>query len=159
MSAVEGQPQPRPTAPGPEPPEPAAGWHAAVRRLWRRTPELCALYPLLWYGLAHQLAWSASLELGRWPIPSRDDPKFIPGLVPAQHTVLMLLLTLWPVLALLGLLATLGQAAERALRGRAPGTSSPLAIGLRALLLLATQIGFVVLARTDPGGVVAWLFD
>ncbi len=122
------------------------GW---AEQLGRRLPELCALYPVLWTGVAYHLAWLAQLQLGRWPRPNLDDPRALGGLVPALHLVLTLQLVLWPVSWAAGLLGVGLHARASGWRGAA----------LRLLVLVVANSLMVAFARWDPGQVMAWVMD
>lgn len=115
----------------------------------QRLAELCALYPVLWIGVAYHLAWMAQLQLGRWPRPSLDDPKSIGGVVSGLHLALTLLLLLWPLSCAAGLYGV-GLALQRV------GWRGAL---WRCALLVAVNVGVIALARSDPAGVMAWVMD
>ncbi|MCW8138941.1 MAG: hypothetical protein KIT58_08565 [Planctomycetota bacterium] len=112
-------------------------------------PELCAIYPLVWLGLVHQMAWLASVHLGHWPRPSFDDPKGLPWPLPWLQILVLLALCAWPSALVLGL----GGVSVRLSRRRWIGAAS----GLLALLLAHWLV--FELAAWDPAGTLDWLMD
>ena len=104
--------------------------------------------PLLANILAFAALLGARILLGRWPLPSGDDPSHIDGIQFLYWAAMLLLLASLPALvvgsALLSALLALG-ATKRAIRG-----------GALAACLWA---GGFLLARWDPAQAWFWLFD
>lgn len=138
-----------PSLPRPSSLDPSAE-DALEERALAALPWLAAACPPLWVVLAHSLAWSAMLQLGRWPRPSLDDPGAIaaPGFA-AAYLVLMLGVPGVFTAAAIGLGAC-GWVLYR--QGARAAT-------LRALAILASLALWIALARWDPARVVEWLMD
>ncbi|MBX3465737.1 MAG: hypothetical protein KF878_02425 [Planctomycetes bacterium] len=112
-------------------------------------PELCAIYPLVWLGLVHQMAWLASMQLGRWPRMYVDDPGGLPWPFPWLQIIAVGLITQWPTALLIGVLATGSRLWQRRWVAAA--------VGFMVLVLgywLALE-----LAHWDPAGTLDWLMD
>jgi hypothetical protein len=107
----------------------------------------CAIYPLLLAASCLDLALAAHARLGRWPIPSWDDPKSLD--IDLRYWRTGVLLVLWPS----ALLATL------ALLPWCPGERAP---ARWQRLLLATccwAAGYALLSSSTGQWFGDWFMD
>ncbi|HZW09446.1 MAG TPA: hypothetical protein VFF69_06040 [Phycisphaerales bacterium] len=115
----------------------------------RNTIAICglSLAPLAFFALVHLVRIAARLSLGRWPRPSLDDPKGIPGVEP--------FLTL-AYLAALAMLPCLGAACILwlVLLWLHPSRCLP-----ALLFLVALAGGGFSLLCWDPGDALTWFMD
>jgi hypothetical protein len=125
-----------------------AWWERRSRFAW--WPEVLAGgTPALLVAYTYQLAWLASLQLDRWPVPYRDDPKSLAAPIPTLLWVWYLLFCLWPP----SMLASLGVAGLRAAQRRWARAAGAL------LALIAVHALALALLRWDPLRVVDWIMD
>lgn len=114
---------------------------------------LAFLYPV-WLLGSFYLTWLiAAVQLGHPPRPMLDDPKSIGGILNVAYYIPGILLMLMPVLAPIGLAASLFFPinTRRRLRHALGPAFAVLYIMLCAIALLTL--------RSDPGRVVEWWFD
>lgn len=111
-------------------------------------PVLPVLILAVVYG-----AWGvAFLQLGRRPIPSMDDPKYIGGLstqfTDATSILILVLLVAWGF----SLLAS-------AIIGVLPRTTERGRRGMQFVLGVVSMALLLALIRFSPGGALAWFMD
>jgi len=121
-----------------------------MKRTMKAVAGYILLYPVL-LPLTFYLAWAAGrFELGHWPVPSLDDPKYIGGLVDVTYWIVSATLFGFPVCVIsIGFLLLWSFS-------RVPERKSYAFYSLAGLVLLLVMVAFM---RWDPHRVVEWYFD
>lgn len=114
---------------------------------------LAYLYPV-WLLSSFYLVWLVAwFQLGHRPQPMLDDPKSIGGAMNVLHLIPGILLMLMPILAPLGLTASIIFPVQtRRESRRVTG-------GALALLYILLCAAVLLTLRWDSAGVVEWWFD